>query len=475
MQNVQRRFGRLLTRSADEAQVSVLMKDFEDADRMLTKIVDATKAWRDAWASILTHQFQLVNEIHGLYTPIVGASEAYPGHDSAAVTPRSTLERTSRLRDAYQEMKTDLLEEVNLVDTRIIKPAMDAKDFIQPLKKTIKKREDKKLDFERYQGRVDTSKKKLKRSDRENISLAKSEVDLARALEEYHAADDHLKSTLPPLISAAFAILPHILAAQVMTQNTLLGQYYTILHGYCQDERFPSPPPPMQEVISAWDADFKPLQYELETGINCIARGKAVQQSMKMEDQIHGGSVTGLNIRNGFAQRRASSQTPLQKPSVSPHRISPGSSSPELSLKPKIGSLPSPSSSAMLSPPTYPSGAMSNSPKEYQTPNIYSHSPAGPRADYFSRDRNPSSSSISSSAAAAKKKPPPPPPVKRFPSNQGIWVTAQYDFEGQSGGDLNFKEGDKIKVIKKTDSLEDWWEGELHGIKGSFPANYCKA
>ena len=39
----------------------------------------------------------------------------------------------------------------------------------------------RKLDFELYQGRVDNSKKKMKRSDRENASLAKSEAELARA------------------------------------------------------------------------------------------------------------------------------------------------------------------------------------------------------------------------------------------------------------------------------------------------------
>ena len=55
------------------------------------------------------------------------------------------MERTTKLQVAYAELKADLLEEVNLVDTRIIKPAMDAKEWIQPLKKVIKKREDRKV------------------------------------------------------------------------------------------------------------------------------------------------------------------------------------------------------------------------------------------------------------------------------------------------------------------------------------------
>ena len=38
MQTMQRQFGKLLPRTADESQVSVLLKDFEDADKMLAKV-----------------------------------------------------------------------------------------------------------------------------------------------------------------------------------------------------------------------------------------------------------------------------------------------------------------------------------------------------------------------------------------------------------------------------------------------------
>jgi amphiphysin len=75
--------------------------------------------------------------------------------------------------------------------------------------------------------------------------------------------------------------------------------------------------------------------------------------------------------------------------------------------------------------------------------------------------------------AAGKKKPPPPPP-KKIGSFQYEYVTAMYDFDSLTEGDLNFREGDRIRVVKKTQSSQDWWEGEVNGKKGSFPANYCK-
>jgi amphiphysin len=39
---------------------------------------------------------------------------------------------------------------------------------------------------------------------------------------------------------------------------------------------------------------------------------------------------------------------------------------------------------------------------------------------------------------------------------------------------LSFREGDRIRVVKKTESSQDWWQGEIGGVQGSFPANYCK-
>ena len=55
------------------------------------------------------------------------------------------MARTVRMREEYEELKKDLMDEVNMVDTKMIKPAQEAKDYLQPLKKTIKKREDRKV------------------------------------------------------------------------------------------------------------------------------------------------------------------------------------------------------------------------------------------------------------------------------------------------------------------------------------------
>lgn len=90
-------------------------------------------------------------------------------------------------------------------------------------------------------------------------------------------------------------------------------------------------------------------------------------------------------------------------------------------------------------------------------------------------------------AAATKRAPPPPPAAKPKPKPkpQPVYVVALFDFTAQvrsalywqiqvltrtqAEGDLDFKTGDQIEVVSRTDSQEDWWTGKLDGRQGVFP------
>ncbi|KAK6465278.1 hypothetical protein DFJ63DRAFT_321609 [Scheffersomyces coipomensis] len=73
------------------------------------------------------------------------------------------------------------------------------------------------------------------------------------------------------------------------------------------------------------------------------------------------------------------------------------------------------------------------------------------------------------------------PPVASKPSyggrdskpntNQAI---ALYTFKGEQNGDLPFKKGDVIDIIKKSETVDDWWTGRNNGVTGIFPANYVE-
>jgi amphiphysin len=320
------------------------------------------------------------------------------------------------------------------------------------------------------------------------------------------------------------------MAAYILIQNSLLAQYYTTVHEYCQSQGFPSPSPPMDHIIADWKQNFDPARNEVES-ITLVARGKAVHKPMQLSTQ-ESKSYTGLGIRSHTSSAASSAVAAVRGSSnkessngesksytglgIRSHTSSaassavaavrggrdkiPSSSDSRLQRLPSSNSISptSPDNRVMripsnntLSSPTLSDTAqrISNGRPSHLSPaytprmeDVATASNALSKADYFTglADRTRTQGTVQSptspsmSEAIAKKKPPPPPP-KRTPSREPeTWVAAIYDFSGQEQGDLSFRAGDRIKVLMQTGDKNDWWDGELNGRKGKFPANYCE-
>ncbi|KAL4972747.1 hypothetical protein BDW66DRAFT_143597 [Aspergillus desertorum] len=52
---------------------------------------------------------------------------------------------------------------------------------------------------------------------------------------------------------------------------------------------------------------------------------------------------------------------------------------------------------------------------------------------------------------------------------------ALYTFDADQDGDLGFKKGEIITILKRTEKKEDWWTGRIGDRVGIFPANYVDA
>ncbi|KAF2678217.1 hypothetical protein K458DRAFT_423399 [Lentithecium fluviatile CBS 122367] len=491
MQRMQRKMGRLpfMTRAPNEADIEAMLRDFNDSNEMLERIESAAKQWRDAWTNILNHQLATIEHMHSIYKPLGAKGGEYSSHVHQD-TPPETMERCVRLQEAFAELKTDMMEEVKDIEKKLILPAKLARDALNPMKKAIKKREDKKVDYERYKSRAENLQKKKTRSDRENAALNKHEADLARAVHEYEYADEGLRTQLPRLNAATFSLLPHLLANQIILQNNLIGNLYTVLHQYSHEQGYPDPPPEPEEVIPMWEANFTSLRLELEGGLDLLKGGKAIHQPMRLPEK--GPTITGIGIRNKVMPRKTSVEPAptlgnRARPDRSPrpdrfNNLSPPvDNGPPVNLgsKPSFNSLNSTPRIGGTSPGLTPTagdewGRRASS-SSYNSTNGRDHN------DYFGSKttRQNSANSYTSGGAspnliAAKKKPPPPPPPKKIGSFHGEYVIAMYDFDAHSEGDLSFREGDRIRVMKKTNSSQDWWEGEINGQRGSFPANYVK-
>ncbi len=245
-----------------------------------------------------------------------------------------------------------------------------------------------------------------------------------------------------------------------MIQNRLLGLYYTALHGYCEDFGFPSPPPPMQDVVATWNNAFGPIRSQTET-ISFIARGTAVRQPMS--------AGNGLTPSPG----------PATKPTIGARRTTTGL----ISGGPQARTLRTPSMPLLQAEARNPTATTTPSPSwkppsnanatDFTTATILGGSTVNrsanggltPQRSFYSSTSPSSSSSqlhINVNGSLVKKKPPPPPPPKRPVAAQPEeWVVALYPFagagQGGNDGDLSFQEGDRIKVVKRTGTDQDWY------------------
>ena len=118
----------------------------------------------------------MLADYENIYGDIVGKD----GKDYVA-TPQEKLERVHGLKTSYVELKSEMSEEVACIDKQIMAPAKEARTSVKAYMKVIKKREDKKLDYERYKSRVEGLQAKFRRSEREDTALNKHQVDYAAA------------------------------------------------------------------------------------------------------------------------------------------------------------------------------------------------------------------------------------------------------------------------------------------------------
>lgn len=153
--------------------------------------MDAVRSFQNAWNDVLKRQGGVATCLETLYRPFHDPES----HFNAEYDP-ALLAKAQHLKSSYIDLEKDLQQETSWIQSKLLQPAMDAKQSCVPVKKLIKQRENCKLDFERYQSRVDHAKAKANRSARDETALIKHESDLSQATTVCHhdsiSRDPHL-------------------------------------------------------------------------------------------------------------------------------------------------------------------------------------------------------------------------------------------------------------------------------------------
>ncbi|KAK6499329.1 hypothetical protein TWF506_003957 [Arthrobotrys conoides] len=505
MNTLHRSVGRLMKRSADDVDVGTIISDVKNYDERLNRLIEDLTKYQSAINQLLVHQNAASKELVVLY-------KAIPP-ERAAIDP-ARLQRVEEYNVVSDEMKEELKQIAQKVNN-VIKQTNAVRGCLKPVKKSLDRRENYKLDFERHTSTVDNARKKGARTEREMGVQAKAEHNLEESTTKYQSLDNHIRVTVPPILDAIGVYIPYVLHALTEITTDFVGIQYRFMNDFAVRHSLMK----YDTVEEEWKQDFMPIKEHAEQ-FRILQNGKAVHKPMELKQSSPGSPVLE---KKGFLSRRQSSKTEedigppihrvrtsdpppsysqLDTPSGRPiSRQQSAGSGLGLGIEGKASAPPRPvsrkSSSSIWGKdkpsdasirPTVQKIQSSTSVKSFQPDATATSSTPPPSSMYGTNgvklNSKQSSASLASAAAAiaAKKKAPPPPvPLKSKPNPKpkDLYVTALYSFQPQSQGDLELKEGDRIKVVQKTENVEDWWEGEITGSdgrmrKGYFPANYCQ-
>ncbi|KAI9065510.1 BAR-domain-containing protein [Trametes sanguinea] len=309
-----------------------------------------------------------------------------------------------------EELKGAVVPELELIESRVVGPIKDFQGILKAIRKSITKREHKLVDYDRFNNSLTKLRDKKEKSLSDEKNLFKLEQDFEIASAEYDYINTAMKNELPRFLVQATQFIDPLFHSFYYMQLNIFYLMLEKLHGFAEGKYDITVP--AAQIAS----DFEER------------RGDALER-------IEALNITKRLISTFPARRRA--RATLARPLL--HRVLDLEPLSLLLLDLLQETTPGPPSSTSAPPPPYSPPA------------------AG-----------------SGINAAAKKAPPPPPPVKPKPKPAAQYVVALYDFAAQADGDLDFKAGDRIEVIERTDSTEDWWTGRLNGRTGVFPGNYVQ-
>ncbi|KAH8808049.1 reduced viability upon starvation protein-like protein [Xylogone sp. PMI_703] len=393
---------------------------FQELEKETKKLHDESKKYFEAINGMLTHQIEFSKAIAEIYKPISGRVS-----DPDSLIPEGNPEGIKACEE-YEAIVQDLLAtlqpELEMIETRVIKPADELLEIIKVIRKSATKREHKKLDYDRHRASLKKLQDKKEKSLKDEKAMYKVENDLEQATQEYNYFNDLLKDELPKLFALEREFIRPLFQSFYYMQ---LNVFYTL-----------------HEKMQGVDIGYFDLTLDIEEAFE-KKRGNIQEQAEELsitKFKTTGGPKKPLGIPGKYG---SNASTDSHKPAA----IEAGKSS----YSPRRSLL---NSSEENPPPPYsPGSAPSNFvPADSKTP---------------------------AWGAAAKSKGPAPPPPKPKPSRfSGAppveTVTALYDYEAQAEGDLSFTTGDTIEIVTRTANENEWWTGKLKGKTGQFPGNYVK-
>lgn len=415
---------------------------FQELETETKKLHDESRKYFEAVNGMLSHQIEFSQAIAEIYKPISGRM---PDPDSIVSEGNPEGIRACEEYEAIvKELQVTLEPELEMIDTRIVKPAEELLTIIKQIRKAVLKREHKQLDYDRHRATLKKLQDKKDKSMKDEKAMYKAENEVETSTQEFNYFNDLLKDELPKLFYLEREFIRPLFQSFYYMQ---LNVFYT-LH-----ERMQGCDIGYFNLTLGIEEAFEAKRGEVKEAAEALSITKFKTQGAKRNPKYGPGAVAGRLGIEGRTSRLAIED----RPSASTTNSSWGAASPS----------------------TYkPGGVSAESPIDRPPPS-YSASPTMPTYGDNKTGVAPASSSAGNWGVIAKSKGAAPPPPKPKPSRfSGVplaeTVTALYDYEAQAEGDLSFTTGDVIEIISRTQNANEWWVGRIHGKEGQFPGNYVQ-
>ncbi|KAG8220133.1 hypothetical protein J3R82DRAFT_1154 [Butyriboletus roseoflavus] len=397
---------------------------FSSLEKATEKLLKDTKAYTDAIIALLTGANGFANHFNFLYSPLSGElslGSKYP--DSAA-----TIANTPPYAQHLDELRSAVAPELELIESRVVGPVKEFQGVLKVIRKTITKRDHKLIDYDRFNNSLTKLRDKKEKSLNDEKNLFKLEQDFEVATNEYDYINNTLKQDLPRFMQLASQFIDPLFHSFYYMQLNIYYLFLEKMNSFAEG-RYDVTNGSASQIHS----DYENKRTDAWSQIEDLGIAKRIVSTSKLVQAKRAESSVGAPIGRSVSATTASSSASFASRPMPP---------------PSYGS----GSSFVKKPPPPPPGQSIAPPPPY------------------------SASNNGNGAAAATKRPPPPPPLKPKPKPEPVveYVTALYDFDAQADGDLSFKVGNRIEIVKKTESQEDWWTGRLNGVEGVFPGNYVQ-
>ncbi len=360
---------------------------------------------------MLSHQIEFSKAIAQIYNPISGRMSDPDSFISEGNT--AGIEACEQYESVVHELQETLKPELEMIESRVIRPADELLEIIKAVRKIAGKRDHKQLDYDRHRATLKKLQDKKDKTLKDEKAMYRAEADAEAATQDYNYFNDLLKDELPKLFKLEREFIRPLFQSFYYMQ---LNVFYTL-----------------HERMQRLDIGYFDLTLDIEAAYE-KKKGDAQEMAEKIsivKFKSTGGRTVG--VRPGQSKYAAKA------------------------AEVKVGRASAASEDGIDTPPP-------------------PYSPGTPATAATGDVKSPAFSSTSWGSVAKSKgaAPPPPKPKPSRLSGQHVpeKVSALYDYEAQAEGDLSFITGDIIEIVSRTQNENEWWIGKVRGKQGQFPGKH---